>query len=310
MVGPPTAPEIEGAELFKATFDEVKADLAAAGRRSLCGDTHEFISSQNRISGFPSRAQIVQSKIQDLNSRIAAAQSQLDSHMRSTRNIATLTPFQKSTRDRLTIALQGIARRVGQIRLEITKLTCHRNVLLRDLICEEESRQRTKALALEAAKEIIHNQARECSTCIPLRTCDSTAMLTLEGTLFPDNGQLNSRPESSISGSFHTALECRVDSQLFEDASLRLDPQASSGTSIVSSSSRGGVRSSSPPPSLSITQGVHDIVSTSDHLGTTPARWCPEVSADKVYPPRISLVRIPSDMNLMTLFQGDKGSED
>ncbi|KAG6872881.1 hypothetical protein C0995_005739 [Termitomyces sp. Mi166 len=218
----PTAPEIDGAEQFKATFDQVKADLAAglmlsndrqmspvdassdlfpSPAVSPCGDT----------SHPPSRTTIIQSKIDDLDSRITAVQAQLETKLRFARNIATLTPFQKSTRDRLLVAVQDVAHRVVQARLEITRLICHRNVLANDVASEWRSWHRAKTIALQAATETLQNRHES----VPRMTLSQPASnpidirLTSEDSIFsrPSDSSPSRKSESSIGESFHSAMD-------------------------------------------------------------------------------------------------------
>jgi len=61
----------------------------------------------------------------------------LASEMRQIQNLSILTPLQKSTRDRIVAELQPLARRVKQLRLQMKKLECEREVLDSDLISFE-----------------------------------------------------------------------------------------------------------------------------------------------------------------------------
>lgn len=219
-IGIPVAPEIDGADQFKATFDQVKADLAAgrwtssdsltdsdplASEQGPCSiDPPPTGSDQSRL---PPRSQIMQSKIQDLESRITAAHTQLEADMRLVRNIATLTPFQKSTRDRLISTIQNIAKRVMQVRLEYTRLVCHRDVLVKDLASQGRSWHRAKMIALQAATETL--QSRH----LPKVT------LTYHDEPFSQyaNPTPSHRPESSICESFHSAMDFGPDWPSAED---------------------------------------------------------------------------------------------
>ncbi|KAK0481886.1 hypothetical protein IW261DRAFT_1472874 [Armillaria novae-zelandiae] len=213
----PVAPEVEGADQFKATFDQVKADLSA-GRRSYDLvradelDLHQTSttpsdSAQSDISGLPSRSNVISSKIRDLDARISASQSQLDSDLRFIRNIATLTPFQRHTRYRLLLAVQGVSKRIVQERLEFTKLVCHRTVLARDLAAEGREWNRTKQIALKAAAEMLQSQqAREAA--IPTMTVsfhDSEDQATPPESI-SRRASSTHRPESTCE-SFHSALD-------------------------------------------------------------------------------------------------------
>lgn len=58
--------------------------------------------------------------------------------MRQIRNLAILTPLRKSTRDRIVSEFEPLTRRVKQLRLQIRKLECEREVLHADLVSFEE----------------------------------------------------------------------------------------------------------------------------------------------------------------------------
>ncbi|KAG7450349.1 uncharacterized protein BT62DRAFT_943257 [Guyanagaster necrorhizus] len=213
----PVAPEVEGADQFKATFDQVKADLSA-GRWShnlVRADEPDLSqtaitpsdSARSDISGLPSRSNVILSKIRDLDSRISASQSQLDSDLRFVRNIATLTPFQRHTRYRLLLAIQGISKRIMQERLYFTKLACHRAVLSRDLAAEGREWNRTKQIALKAAAEMLQSQQPREST-IPTMTVSfhDSKDQTQSPESISRRASSTHRPESTCE-SFHSALD-------------------------------------------------------------------------------------------------------
>ncbi|THH02851.1 hypothetical protein EW026_g56 [Hermanssonia centrifuga] len=180
----PTTPPMENSSrLFKATFDQVKADLASGNWQSLdamslhsSGRPRAYSlestlnsptspASKTQENGerlrLSSRAQIIRSKVHDLDTRLALQQSQLDSDMRFVQNMAVLTPFQRATRDRLQLAVQNVAKRVMQVRLDLEKLKCHRDVLSKDLAAEERDWQRTKNMALRAATEKLQVERKQ-----------------------------------------------------------------------------------------------------------------------------------------------------
>jgi hypothetical protein len=177
---------IESGAQFKATFDQVKADLAA-GRRagstehehrghrprqrsrsfsssSLAGPSSPTSPTASLVSGFPSRSAVVRGKIRELGDKLMAAQTQLDADMRFVRNIAILTPFQRTTRERLEASVQGIAKRITSIRFEIARLTCHREVLASDLRAAEQDWWRTKDIALRAATRALDSVQADNNT--------------------------------------------------------------------------------------------------------------------------------------------------
>ncbi|KAF5377559.1 hypothetical protein D9615_005260 [Tricholomella constricta] len=337
----PIAPEIDGAEQFKATFDQVKADLAAGRlapsdvedspvQQTSPGKSLDFypssaISAVSDSSRLPSRAQIMQSKIEDLDSRITAVQSQLEANMRFVRNIATLTPFQKSTRDRLTAAVQSVAQRVAQVRLENAKLVCHRNVLINDLASEGRSWHRAKALALRAATETL--QSRHYET-LPRMTLSYHASDPIEiplGRKSSSSYHLDPspthRPESSICDSFHSAMDFGPDWPSSEDASSSFlgagghlfDSPSPSTSPSLHSHSMGDGNAESPrrslvlPPNfqrLAESRRTSNDMMTHERFYTAPES--PEEEAEKWdqtrCAQRVSLVRLPSDIQLTSRF--------
>ncbi|PCH33556.1 hypothetical protein WOLCODRAFT_129831 [Wolfiporia cocos MD-104 SS10] len=157
--------------LFKATFDEVKTELAASGRWSVDRTSPKpsgRLRTQSLETSSPptsprsdsseqsrgaSRSEVVRRKLRDLESRISLAQTQLDTDMRFVRNLAVLTPFQRATRERVHVAVHSVAKRIMQVRLELEKLTCYRDVLSDDLRAGERDWVRTKKIALRAATD-------------------------------------------------------------------------------------------------------------------------------------------------------------
>jgi hypothetical protein len=227
----PIAPEIEGAHQFKVTFDHVKAELAA-GNWSSSDESSEAEDMRTRdldsiVPGkspparsdslpLPSRSQIVQSKVYDLESRIAAVQSSLDTDMRFVRNVAILTPFQKATRDRLQAAVQNVSKRIMQLRIDLSKLTCHQHVLSGDLAAERRDMHTAKDLAFRAAAETLQSRR---GTNVPQMTL---SFHDKDGTTSPQPIQSkpetpSHRPESSIADSFHSALDFGPDWSASDD---------------------------------------------------------------------------------------------
>ena len=249
----PVSPEIEGVEQFKATFDEVKADLADTCSHPLNKEPSEIehvpvhdspcaspkLTSNRRL---PSRSHIIQSKIRDLDSRITALRAQLDADSRCIRNIAALTPFRKSTHSRLLAALQNMAKRVMQIRLDMEKLTCHRFVLHRDLTCESRLWEHSKRFALRSAKETL--QSKYIIPRMTLSLHDDHDSLATE-KLPPDT----TSSESSVYGS---TVDFGLGWPSSEDLTLRSPSLVHEGPSLSSISS---LLSSQTPHSASSSPG-------------------------------------------------------
>ncbi|KAJ7275346.1 hypothetical protein B0H12DRAFT_1042050 [Mycena haematopus] len=318
----PTAPEIDGADQFKATFDLVKAELAA-GNYGIETDSpvgehfpSSATSTASHASRLPSRSHIIQSKVRDLDARISASQSQLDSDLRFVRNIGTLTPFQKATRERLVVAVQGIARRIVQVRLELTKLLCHREVLSNDLIAEGRDWSQAKKLALQAATETLQirseNHVPRMIVSFPPKPdpdLSSTARKRSSSSHRPD----------STCDSFHSALDFSEDtlSSGFLSASPRVDTSSprSSSSSIqsfpfpdVSSPSEDRVSLGARPSEGSDNSvgfpGSHEKFYTAHETPEPAEEWDQTRCAQ-----RVSLVRVPSDI-ISSRFQSTRRNID
>ena len=155
----------------KNTFDIVKADLANAMRAPV-----EFPSSFSRthsldlastLSVLPNggdgrphgtrsaRTRAIENRIKEIESQLSETRSRLCLDLSLVRNIAILTPFQRTTRDRLHMTILNTAKRVSRLRLEEAKLVCHRDILTHDLSTADMNWQRTKETALNAAKEVL-----------------------------------------------------------------------------------------------------------------------------------------------------------
>jgi hypothetical protein len=105
----------EGEGQFKVTFNQVKTELAAghwvsSEVSSLMSEGPERTSSPDLVPAdeaaheatrssqlSSSRFQALRSKIDDLEARITIMHTQLETDLRFVRNIAVLTPFQKTT---------------------------------------------------------------------------------------------------------------------------------------------------------------------------------------------------------------------
>lgn len=155
----------------KSTFDLVKADLANSMRTSF-----DFPSSFMRthsldlastLSPVPddtdrrshgtrsTRTRTIENRVKEIESQLSETRSRLRSDLLLVQNIATLTPFQRTTRDRLHVTVLNTAKRVNRLRLEETKLLCHRDILTHDLLTADLNWRRAKETALNAAKEML-----------------------------------------------------------------------------------------------------------------------------------------------------------
>lgn len=335
---PLTPPMENPSRLFKATFDQVKAELASGGPQvsdvvslrsksrqraySLESTLHSPMSPRSDASRGPlsSRAQIIRSKVRDLESRIAVQQSQLDSDMRLVRNVAVLTPFQRSTRERLQTAVQSVAKRIMQVRLDMEKLTCHRDVLVKDLAAEEHEWQRTKTIALRAATARLELERKQS---LPRMTLS----MYLEGRGSPHmssptdvhhtpDSTESKRPQSATE-SFHSAFDDGLDqsgTSLLDDRQrLSVSSNFDSPPSTTHTDGSSSPLAESPLPPRLTSQNSSESAKTSvdessrashDKFYTAPET--PEEQAEDWNKTRaakrVSLVRLPSDLRMSVVF--------
>lgn len=335
---PITPPMENSSRLFKATFDQVKAELASGGWEGLDMDTVSVhsggrpraysLESTLQTPNSPkstkdgqrlsSRSQIIHSKVHDLETTLATQQSQLEVDMRFVKNVAVLAPFQRATRDRLQSAVQNAAKRIMQIRLDLERLRCHRDVLIRDLEAEERNWERTKNMALRAATAKLELERKR----------------SLPGMTFSmyigDKPRLSSSPveeyspeirvereqrPQSTAESFHSAIEFTSDTPLYSslEDSQRLSVSASRD-SPASDGSSSPFSDSPKPPTLSAQTSVDSTANTVDldepsRPGHEKFYTAPDITEEEAEDwnktraaKRVSLVRLPSDLRMSVLF--------
>ena len=302
-------PNNVGVHELKATFHQVKADLAA-GRSSTNVSTarhdgrpraHSLESSTQLLPApFPeaseherdsSRTRDIQSKLAELDSKISSLRQQEESDLRLLRNIAILTPFQRATRERLRVVVLQTSKGVQRTRLELEMRLCHKEVLSDDLIAQEREWHRTKKIALKAATDALQSR-REPS--IP-----RTVSLRMDQPVADSSDNLHHLPESpyplesSVAESFHTALD-------FDwSASVIGDPLDSPMTSIRDSTPNDSPRPFSPAQTIDGTttpepRPSHEKFDTAQEEPDEEAEEWDKTRAAK----RVSLVRMPSTLNV------------
>lgn len=295
----PVAPEVEGADQMKATFDQVKADLAAC----LLASSDKPISRDDSIiarntattrngalTGLPSRFHVTQSKVEDLQEQIAMTQSQLDSDMRVVRNIAQLTPFQKTTRDRLETALPSISKRIIESWINLTKLLCYHDTLCRDLSSEIRSWGEAKKMAFQAAQLTLQKHfdglAKQPA---PVAKSNNLSKDSQRRRSTSSSGQSSSACES-----FHSALDTKIDGG-------SLAPSSSNGPGGTSSPSlyNGGEREARNPatPSSGTSRNSSRVHNTPHNSEQEEAEVWDKTRCAQ----RVSLVRLPSTLQMARL---------
>lgn len=94
----------------------------------------------------------IQSSLRDLSGKLEAAQSRLDTHLTQARNLAILTPFQRTTRERISSVILPLGNLVRNERLIISKLDIWIRILRADLDRDERDWAVTRHVALQAAE--------------------------------------------------------------------------------------------------------------------------------------------------------------
>lgn len=293
--------ETATSQQFEATFKRVKADLAHDSdnpyiERLSFDAPPQTPSTPLNTTSFrpPSRTGVVQNKIEELRSRLAAARSQLDDDLRLVRNIAILKPFQKAARSRLLQPIQGVARKVALLRLEVMRYRCHIMVLTQDLESESRSMHQMQSIALEAAKQSLDRGADS----IPRMTISTPG----HDLICPQSPFAGSWSNSSECESFKSAVEDpevpELDdtppasslalSQISDSRSCTMFPSATHWT--ASSASRSSVERSA---SCSSSKGGSPQISDSprDDLAEEAEAWNMTRCAQ-----RVSLIRVPSTL--------------
>lgn len=143
---------VNGGEQMDAVIGSVKAELAAG--RAGATRTFSFPPSEptaDTISSKTLRSDAIQRRVQQLKSEAALIEQRLTSNLRIARNLAILTPFQKSTRDRIEAALPSLANQIRSDRIELSKLHLWITMLLKDQDRDQRDWARVRHVALQAA---------------------------------------------------------------------------------------------------------------------------------------------------------------
>ncbi|KZT40064.1 hypothetical protein SISSUDRAFT_983756 [Sistotremastrum suecicum HHB10207 ss-3] len=321
----------QDSEQLKATFDQVKATLAEnasklsepryramsfADSLSSAG-LSDSVQSQSHwsddatVGQHSSRSSVIRTKILELESKITTLRSQLESDVRLSLNLALLTPFQKSTRDRIEATAIALGKKIQLHRLELAKLGCHHSILLEDLQSANSEWQCVKKGALRAANNALENNL---NSPIPRMKISVAATESPGLGLSPLSVDTADRADSSVCDSFYSAVET-----LDAESNLGGSPLAAEEPGTPGSSSFRSVlpHGSSDAPSDHGTSP--NLAVPSSNLGrsgslhipppspsTTPTSL-PRTSEEKAEEwnetraaKRVSLVRLPSQLKLST----------
>ncbi|KIJ45139.1 hypothetical protein M422DRAFT_251332 [Sphaerobolus stellatus SS14] len=252
-------------------------------RPSTASSTSKFEEYGKQSNTILSRVDIIQARVDLLDSRINHLQQDLDDDLRLARNLAILTPFQRTTRDRVQASVLSLAKRVRALRIDLARLVCHRFVLLSDLAGEERDRERAKRDALQAAtRRLSIEEARP-----------PQLQLTIRGPAHP-------REESNATtASFHTALDGMENDNVLATPITML-PSGSHFTSEPQPILPEAVTpTQSPvlkPTELGAVEGHEKFYTAVEGPEEVAEEWN-ETRAAK----RVSLIRVPSQVRLAVL---------
>ncbi|ORY20870.1 hypothetical protein BCR39DRAFT_554628 [Naematelia encephala] len=198
----------EGDQL-EQVFDIVKAELAA-GR----GGATKLPSVQTNGTGRRPRADSARSvhaervdaimaQIQHFTSLVEPIRTQLSSNLRIARNLAILTPFQKTTRDRIAQAIPSIAQRIRADRLQLAKLELWTEILQTDLEREKRDWTSLRHVALQAAAKSLRDPqgVKSVVDAVNASTEPTAAPVPQLSLSSPDNVQLEKTAHVELSSS-------------------------------------------------------------------------------------------------------------
>lgn len=307
----PVSPRSDSSSIqVKNTFDLVKADLANAALEftSSFSRTHS-LDLASTLSAFPNsvdsrphrtrstRTRTIEKKIKEIELQLSETRSRLRSNLGLVQNITVLTPFQRTTRDRLHVAILNTAKRVNNLRLEETKLLCHRDILTHDLLTADLNWQRTKETALNAAKEVLRVRSFSLTEIDVIdESKPSISPLSIPSPL-----------SRSFSGdSFHSALDhsplltspSPLTSHIVESTQSTATPAVIPGRASTSSISFPVERATgdSSRTSFDHVSGLytHERFYTAVDIPEEQAEEWSKTKAAK----RVSLIRVPNDLRM------------
>ncbi|CAG8433908.1 7888_t:CDS:2 [Funneliformis mosseae] len=91
------------------------------------------LTDDNNANDANGRANVLRSKIDELQSKISALTSQLKSDVRFRNNLFLMIPYKNTTRDRIIQVALVVAQRLKHTCLELSRLVCYHEILEKDL---------------------------------------------------------------------------------------------------------------------------------------------------------------------------------
>jgi hypothetical protein len=175
---------VNGGEQMEAVIGSVKAELAAgrAGAARMLSLPSELAAeSTNKTKRF----EAIALRVQGLKSNAAQIEQRLTTNLRIARNLAILTPFQKTTRDRIEAALPDLANQIRFDRIELSKLHLWITMLLKDQDRDQRDWARVRHVALQAAARSLCSPSTEK----PDRRATISAPIAIPKLSLPDHDE-------------------------------------------------------------------------------------------------------------------------
>ncbi|EGG10223.1 uncharacterized protein MELLADRAFT_76996 [Melampsora larici-populina 98AG31] len=232
------------------------------------------------------RYEMVKNKIKEIEKEIIKAKVELNEDLRIARNLAVLTPFQISNKNRLQLSILPLSDRIRVLRYNLSKLICYREVLVRDNLLDKANLMNPsiKSPSIDQHRDKEEPTEEACtpkSSGLPLTlgrtitTTTTTTTTTTNGLITEEiesdkingsqNDQMNENEDENRIGSPITAEHLRTNhvsevEVIVENEVKGIIPEAESKRSYTPSSIK------SPSSSIKIvTSGRRQSSSSSDH---------------------------------------------
>ncbi|KAH8921473.1 hypothetical protein BT69DRAFT_1351581 [Atractiella rhizophila] len=108
-----------------------------------------------------SRSEILRKKISDFDNEIVLIRASLQADLRQVRNLDILMPLLKTTRDKIRALLPALEKKIRHGRIELSRVHCYREVLMKDLMAEERELNKYRhyrAASIARARSKLHSR--------------------------------------------------------------------------------------------------------------------------------------------------------
>lgn len=157
-------------------------------------DTKEYRYNTDKLK----REEKAKDKVQELSDRIDEQVKLLDRELQLRRNLMVLTPYQKSTKDRILSFAETLGKTIKTKRIELQRLICYRDYLECELSFSTSQNQQSRKLSLPLPTHLYAFQQPS-----------STAQKKLSSLIFTTENEtppISNTSTSSTSSSHHHAM--------------------------------------------------------------------------------------------------------